>query len=259
MALFNDGPINRIEELASHDSSLLETSTIEGIDVTAKIANAQDAIGTEILTFLLDNNPADPVFGDTLSCRRRTLGVTDVVVTAELKRWHAFRTLHGVYEDACGRQSNDRYQWKWQQYGALARTAKAGCLGVGIGLAADPIPRAQAPLVTTVPGAGAAATFYFAVTLVNAAGLEGVASEVVMANVAATMQAQVQLSARPDNARGWNVYAGSAPGSLMRQNDEVLEVSASWTQPGLPRAGSEPGDGQPVILHAVQNRVIRRG
>ena len=258
MALFNDGPINRIEELALHDSSLMETSTIEGIDVAAQIANAQDAIGTEILTFLLDNKAVDPLFGDALSCRRRTLGMADVVVNAELKRWHAFQALHGVYQDAYGHQSNDRYKWKWQEYGTLARTAKARCLDVGIGRAADPIPRAQAPIVTTVAGTGGATSFYFAVALVNAAGQEGAASEVVMVNVAAAMQAQVNLSAPPGNARGWNVYAGSGPESLMRQNDEVLDVSASWTQPVL-KTGGAPGDGQAATFYAVQNRVIRRG
>jgi hypothetical protein len=259
MALINDGPINRLEELVPYDSSLLETATIEGIDVAAKIANAQDAMRTEILTFLLDNNDVDPVFGDALGCRRRTLGVTDVVVTAELKRWHAFLALHGVYQDAYGHQTNDRYQWKWQEYGTLARTAKSKCLDIGIGLAADPIPRAQPPAVTSVTGTGAAAILYFAVALINAAGQEGVASEVVMASVAAMMQAQVSISAPPNAAHGWNVYAGTGPDTLMRQNYEVLAISNSWTQPDLLSAGNAPGNGQPANFYAVQNRIIRRG
>jgi hypothetical protein len=110
-----------------------------------------------------------------------------------------------------------------------------------------------------VAGAGAAATFYFAVELVNAAGQEGVASEVVMFNVAAAMQAQVTLNSPPGNADGWNVYAGSGPGALMRQNNEVLGISSSWSQPGLLTAGSPPGDGQTASFYAVQNREIRRG
>jgi len=259
MALFNDGPINRVEELAVYDSSLLETSIIEGIDVAAKIANAQDAIGAEILRFLLDNKSVDPVLGGVLSCRRRTVGVGDVVVTAELKRWHALQTLHGVYGDAYGHQSNDRYQWKWQEYKTLTGTAKARCMDIGIGLAADPVPRAQAPTVTTVAGSGVATTFYFAVSLVNAAGQEGLSSEVVMVNVAAAMQALVRPSAPPGNAQGWNVYAGSGPGGLLRQNSEALAISALWTQPGLLSAGSTPGNGQAPTFYAVQNQVIRRG
>jgi hypothetical protein len=259
MALFNDGPINRVEELALYDSSLLETSTIEGIDVAAKIAGAQDVLRTEIATFLLDNKAVEPVFGDALNISRRGTGLADVVVTAELKRWHALQTLREVYQDAYGHQSNDRYQWKWQEYGTLALTAKAGCMDIGIGLAADPIPRAQAPMVTTIAGTGAATTYYFAVALLNAAGQEGMASAVVMANVPAAMQAQVSLSAPPSNAQGWNVYAGPGPEALMRQNAEALAASALWTQSGLPSAGSAPGNGQTASFHAVQNRLIRRG
>jgi hypothetical protein len=259
MALFTDGPINGTQDLALYDSSLLETATAEGIDVDAKIANAQDTIQTEIVTFLLDNRSIDPVFGDVVSYRRRTLGVSDVVVTAELKRWHAFQALRDVYQDANGHQSNDRYQWKWQEYGTATRTARARCLDIGIGLTGDPIPRAQAPLVTTVVGAGAPVTFYFAVALINAEGQEGLASELVTVNVAAAMQAQVSLSNPPSNAQSWNVYAGNGPEALMRQNSEAIAVSASWTQPDVLSAGSAPGNGQAPSFYAVQNRVIRRG
>jgi hypothetical protein len=259
MALFTDGPINGTQDLALYDSSLLETATAEGIDVDAKIANAQGTIQSEIATFLLDNRSIDPVFGDVLSLRRRTSGLTDVVVTAELKRWHALQTLRDVYQDANGHQSNDRYQWKWQEYGTATRTARARCLDIGIGLTADPIPRARAPRVTTVVGAGAPVTFYFAVALINAEGQEGLASELVTVNVAAAMQAQVSLSNPPSNAQGWNVYAGNGPEALMRQNSDAIAVSASWTQPDVPIAGSAPGNGQAPSFYAVQNRVIRRG
>ena len=108
------------------------------IDVDAKIAGAQETMQTEIVTFLLDNRSVDPVFGDVVSFRRRTLGVGDVVVTPELKRWHAFQTLRDFYQDANGHQSNDSYQWKWQEYGTAARTARARCMDIGLGLAADP-------------------------------------------------------------------------------------------------------------------------
>ena len=259
MALFNDGPINRTDELLAFDSSVLDTAALEGVDTTAQIANAQEAIGTEILTFLLDNGPTDAVFGDTLHNRRRRLGMSDVVVTPELKRWHAFQALHWVYRDAYGRQSNDRYEWKYQEYGKLAQAAKTKYLAVGIGLAVDAIPRAAAPQVTTTVGGGNPMTLYFAAALVNAAGQEGAASEAVEANPGAGTQAKVALSGAPANARGWNVYAGSAPGSLMRQNGDVLQVDASWTQPGVIVAGDAPGAGQRPSFYAVQNRIIRRG
>jgi len=259
MALFNDGPINRTDELLGFDSSVLDTAALEGVDTAGQIAKAQEAIGSDILAFLLDNGPSDPVFADTLQNRRRKLGTSDVVVTAELKRWHAFRALHEVYRDAYGHQSNDRYEWKYQEYGTLAEAARTKCLTVGIGLAADPICRAAAPQVTAIAGAGSPMTLYFAAALLNGAGQEGAASEVVEASVPAGMQAEVTLSGLPGNARGWNVYAGSASAPLMRQNEAALEPGAAWTQPGFVVAGKEPGGGQRPSFYAVQNRIIRRG
>ena len=259
MALFDDAPINGIDELAPYDSSLLETAAIEGIDVTAKIASAQDLLRTEILRFLLDNEVFEPVFGGVLDWQRRELGMEDVVVTPELKRWHAFQTLREVYEDAYGHQSNDRYQWKWQDCGRLARNAKARCLDIGIGLAADPIQRAQPPVITTAPGTGDAVTLYLAVALLNAGGQEGVVSEVAMAKVAAGTQAGVSVSNPPANATGWNIYAGSGPEYLMQQNGDALALAAVWTQSSVLVAGRAPGKGQTPSFHAVRNRMIRRG
>jgi len=259
MALFNDGPINRTDELLAFDSSVLDTAALERVDTAAQIANAQETIGTEILTFLLDNGPIDPVFGDALHSRRRKLGTSDVVVTPELKRWHALEALHGVYRDAYGHQSNDRYEWKHQEYKTLAKAAKEKCLAVGIGLAADPIARAPVPQVTTMAGVGNPMTLYFAAALVNGASQEGAASDVVEASVPAGMQAEVTVSGLPRNARGWNVYVGSSPAPLMRQNGAVLEVGASWTQPGFIIAGEAPAGGQRPSFYAVQNRIIRRG
>jgi len=259
MALFNDGPINRTDELLGFDSSVLDTAALEGVDTAAQIARAQETIGTEILTFLLDNGPADPVFGTTMHTRRRTLGTSDVVITPELKRWHAFQSLHGVYRDAYGHQSNDRYEWKYREYGMLARAAKTKCLAAGIGLAMDPIARAPVPQVTTIAGVGNPMNLYFAAALVNGAGHEGAASDTVEANLTAGMQAAVTLDGLPTNARGWNVYAGSSPMSLMRQNGTVLGIGTSWTQPGLIVAGEAPSGGQHASFYAIQNRIIRRG
>ena len=42
MALFMDGPISNIDDLAGQDSQLLDVANVEGIDVTRKLALAQD-------------------------------------------------------------------------------------------------------------------------------------------------------------------------------------------------------------------------
>ena len=259
MALFNDGPINRTDELLQFDSSAMDTAALEGVDTGAQIANAQTAIGVEILTFLLDNEPADPLFGSATGGRRRRLGTSDVVVTAELKRWHAFQTLHGIYRDALGHQSNDRYEWKFEEFGKLTRDAKWRCLGIGIGLAADPMARAAAPQITMVAGGGSAGSLYFAAAFVNASGQEGAASSATEATVQEGMQARVTVNCVPENARGWNVYAGISPTSLMRQNSTALDIGAGWLQPALIVAGDAPGEGQRPSFHAVQNQIVRRG
>jgi hypothetical protein len=48
MALFTDGPASNIEDLAAHDSQLLTIAKSEGIDVTVKLALAQEAVGIEL-------------------------------------------------------------------------------------------------------------------------------------------------------------------------------------------------------------------
>jgi len=45
----------------------------------------------------------------------------------------------------------------------------------------------------------------------------------------------------------------------MRQNGAVLEIGASWIQPGFILAGEAPVGGQRPSFYAVQNRIIRRG
>ena len=48
MALFTDGPVSSIEEMTARDSQLLTVANVEGIDVTQKIALAQDEIALEL-------------------------------------------------------------------------------------------------------------------------------------------------------------------------------------------------------------------
>ena len=42
MALFTDGPISSIEDLRGHDTQIVEIANVEGIDVTKKLALAQE-------------------------------------------------------------------------------------------------------------------------------------------------------------------------------------------------------------------------
>ena len=48
MALFTDGPISTTDQLVAHDSSVLDVSNREGIDLTAKLALAQEELGVQL-------------------------------------------------------------------------------------------------------------------------------------------------------------------------------------------------------------------
>ncbi len=259
MALFDDGPINRTDELAAYDSAVLATAKAERIDTDAKAALAQGVLATDITTFLMEKGPVNPLFGWTDYWRRRTLGTSDVVVTPALKRWHALKSIAAIYEDAYGQQANNRYQWKWQQFENLASEARAACMGLGIGLVGAPVARASEPGVTLVAGTGAPATVYFSIAFVNAGGQEGCASDPVRADISAATQAQVTTGVPPANATGWNIYAGSAPEALSRQNSSALSLGATWLQPAALAAGELPGNGQAAQYFAVENRITRRG
>jgi hypothetical protein len=240
MALFVDGPISSIEELAAQDSQLLDVASTEGIDVTQKMALAQEELGLELETLV-----------------PRLLKA--VVATPALKLWHTFRALEMVYTDAYNSQLNDRYAGKQKQFAALARWAQDRVMVHGVGIAADPIGRAATPAVTATPGNLTDGTYYVTMAWVNREGEEG-ASAVPAAETIALSTLVVMPGSAPANATGWNVYAGSAPDGMTRQNATPIAVGQSWVQPApMGTAGPGPGMGQePSYLKAVA-RVLQRG
>src|SRR5256885_237860 len=111
MALFNDGPASSIEDLQGHDTQLLDVANVEGIDVTRKLALAQEEISMELATLLSRLNVAAET-GTTTGVP----GVSQVVVTSPLKLWLTFRALELVYRDSYNSQLNDRYAGKRDEY-----------------------------------------------------------------------------------------------------------------------------------------------
>ena len=114
MALFTDGAISSIEDLTGHDTQLLNVANVEGIDVTRKLALAQEELGVEVAGLL------------GRRCYRATgapPAIEQVVVTPPLKLWHVFRTLEMVYRDAYHSQLNDRYAGKRDEYREMAKWA----------------------------------------------------------------------------------------------------------------------------------------
>src|SRR5512133_261080 len=125
MPLFTDGPASGIEDLAAHDSQLLNVASAEGIDVTAKLRLAQEAIGIELEGLLRDSGAP---------------GLRHVVVTPALRLWHSYQALEAVYRDAYNNQLNDRYAGKRDQFRELGIWARERLRMFGVGVAQRPVP-----------------------------------------------------------------------------------------------------------------------
>ncbi|MGI8745535.1 MAG: hypothetical protein ACR2NN_23770 [Bryobacteraceae bacterium] len=263
MGLFTDGQVNSTQDLRNYENGILDTASLENIDLTGKMALAQDEIGTEILQFLLKQTIRDPhgfpyVFPS--GSLRRKLGVSDVTVTPELKRWHALKTLDFAYADAYNNQLNDRYAGKQKQYEKRAARAELSYFETGVGISLDPMSRALAPILDAVGGLSAGATFYVQTSWINHAGQESSPSELVSYSTADSTQLRVEAVGVPVNAAGWNVYAGYTPDNDTLQNDAPIPVGTSWIMPlaGI-RTGRNPGSGQTADRYVVNDRVLLRG
>src|SRR5438270_353581 len=97
--LFTDSPAITPQDLADHETVILDTASVEGINLTVKIALATDEVGLEL-------QGRFPRPGPGLA----PLALNTVVVTPALRLWLIFHTLEIVYRDAFHNQLNDRYQ-----------------------------------------------------------------------------------------------------------------------------------------------------
>src|SRR5579864_2372215 len=118
--LLTDGNPNDTDALTVYESAILNVAHTESIDLSVKLTLGTEEISEEVVDILLDHARAF----DPLSTVRRRIGVSDVVVTAQMKRWHALHTLAIVYRDAFNNQLNDRYQVKFEEYRELERCAR---------------------------------------------------------------------------------------------------------------------------------------
>ncbi len=220
-----------------------------------KLGLATEEISEDVLNVLLDHaSSADPQ-----SAVRRSIGVSDVVVTRQMKRWHAVHTLETVYRDAYNNQLNDRYKPKVAEYHELSRQARDRTLKFGIGLVNSPIPKANAPVLSTTPGTSAGATYYVAVSWVSASGQEGAVSDsTAIATPDATFLVVTPVNP-PAIAAGFNVYVGATENSMMLQTPSPQAVGTSFELTGAIAAGRIPGTGQSPDTYVIGGSTVRRG
>jgi hypothetical protein len=254
MALFIDGSISALDDLAAQDSQLLDVASQEGINVTQKIGLAQDQISLDLVSMLhglrSSGWPAwlvqEPALGN-------------IVVTPPMKLWHTYLSLEMVYQDAYNDQLNDRYGAKRDQFHQLAGSAREKLIQIGVGIAANPVPQAATPLLFALPGSLPDGPYYVTIAWVNQIGEEG-ASAVPDAITTSSSTFGVQTGTPPQQAAGWNVYVGPTPQSMVIQNTALLPLGESWQQPSnLATSGAAPGNGQKPTYLKPLPRVTWRG
>ena len=254
MPLFTDGPVSNIQDLSAYDSQVMDVASTEGIDLTRKLAAAQDDLAVDLSVLL-----ANLKLGGQPSWLTPSPNLANVVVTQPLKLWHIYLSLEMVYRDAYNSELNDRYAGKRDQFRQLAECAREKLIQSGIGVAAEPVAQAETPQLITIPGAFPDGSYFVTVSWVNAAGEEG-ASAVPAAITISGSSLQVQPAAAPEKATGWNVYIGSELETMVLQNQSPIDVGSVWQQTTpLATAGPGPGTGQnPTYLKPLP-RVIQRG
>jgi len=260
MGLLTDGNPNDTEALRVYEAAILDVSKVEMIDLDAKLCLATVEISQDVLDVLLGHTGAQSSPPSLVGGDRRKIGVSDVVVSPQMKRWHALHTLAVVYRDAYNNQLNDRFKNKWEEYRELARGARERTLEFGIGLVAAPVPRAGTPVLGATTGTLAGTIYYAQVSWVSEMGQEGSASAAATFQTGDGSALTVTSLNAPAIAAGWNVYLGATVSTLTLQNGGPLTIGATFTVPGSGLVnGASPGDGQEADMYVTGGRILRRG
>jgi hypothetical protein len=262
MALFTDAPLTTLDQLAAQDSAVLDVSSTEGIDATAKLTLAQNELGAELFAAASRSpfSTGSPSLWWPGMIMTSTLQLSSIVATQPLQMWHAFHTLELVYRDAYYNQLNDRYLAKWNAYIDLSKWASGLLFQTGIGMVTDPIAIAQAPQVNITSGTWPASLYFVQVAWLNARGEEGMPSAATSATAPRQSSIEVISNNAPANAVGWNVYVGSTVDSIMLQNAVTLDLGLPWALPGSGLVpGRAPGTGQTPNYFRQVPRYLQRG
>ncbi len=255
MALFIDGDISSMDDLAAQDSQLFDVASGEGIDVGRKMGLATDELGIELEALLGRMIPSDGY----ASLGYAGISTPQIVVTPVLKLWHTLRSLELVYADAYQSQLNDRYAGKRDAYRDRARDAYERLLQAGLGMSWDPISRASTPTVAAAPGLLPDGRYYATMSWVNAGGEEGESATPASIDLTASGLMVVPGPA-PARAAGWNVYVGTTPDTMVRQNGSLNSPGQAWIQLGdLVVDGPGPSKGQAPNYIQYVPRLIQRG
>ncbi|MEO8100793.1 MAG: hypothetical protein ABI811_24060 [Acidobacteriota bacterium] len=253
--LLTDGNPNTTEALRVYESAILNVAHTELIDLEVKLGLATEEITQEVLDFLLNRSVGDPRIGT-----RRGFGVADVVVTRQMKRWHALHTLELVYRDGFNNQSNDRYKAKFYEYRLLAGQARRQTFQFGVGLVSNPVPVAEQPDISFAAGPFEATTYFVRVAWTTSTGAEGFASPVTTYDAPPASVPVVEAVNPPANATGFHVYLGLTEETVSRQTESPIGIGQAFILPGTGLIGGvAAGDGQVADVYLTDERRMRWG
>jgi hypothetical protein len=249
--LLTDGKPNNTEDLRVYESAVLSVAYTESIDLVVKLGLATEEVSQRVLDFLMDH-VSDP--------GRRTIGVSDVVVSRQMKSWHAVHTLEILYRDTFNNQLNDRYRAKFLEYQKLSRNAREQTFRFGIGLVSHPLPQADPPVFSAVAGNIPDAIFYARVAWVSATGAEGAPSDQTTYESSGGLIPVVQAVNPPAVATGFNVYMSTSAEVVTLQNSMPIPVGQGFTLPGSGLVtGRASGSGQQPDFYVTGASMFRRG
>jgi hypothetical protein len=260
MALFTDSDVVTLDDLLKFESSLIQVSSTHGIDIETKIRLAVDEIGDKILLCLLQAGAPGQWTGTS------ELGLGNVVVNSPLYRWICFNSLARVYAEAYNVQLNTRFQGKWTEYQQQASQASNLVMASGVGVVIYPLPKPELPIIALSQGAVSVPAIFAQVSWTGNQNQESAASPVAGAILNGASGVEIKLSELdsdiPANASGWNVYAGTAQGSLTLQTENPIPLNQSWLMPASGTVignGRKPGFGQAADFNIGFSKRLQRG
>jgi hypothetical protein len=258
MALFTDSDVVTLDDLLRFESSLIQVSSTHAIDVETKIRLATDEIGDKILLSLLQAAAPGQWMNTT------GLSLSNVVVSSPVFRWICFNSLARVYAEAYNVQLNTRFQGKWTEYQQQANQASNLVMASGIGVVSHPLPKPGLATISVLQGTIAIPAIFVQVSWTGNQNQESAPSPI--AGAVLNRAAGVQITrpelgtAIPENASGWNVYAGTVQEQLTLQTEIPLTLDEPWQMPasGM-EEGRKPGTGQSADVNITFSKRLQRG
>ena len=250
MALLTDGSPNTVETLKAIESSIAEVAKIELIDIDIKMDLALEEISESLMVNLIQLGTQDPQY-----LSRRQLGVSTIVVTAPLRRWHALQSIALIYRDAYHNQLNERYLAKWKYFNSASADARRTLLQTGLGLVNVAVPEAPTPVIGVAVGQWPAGVYVVRIAWVDSLGQVGSPGEAVTAELGPGSAPTVTSPTPPVGIAGWNVYIAPIGSVSTLQNAAPLGFAVPWVAPSAgPVTGLSIGTGQKPDRYIVDSQ-----